>query len=177
MNYNGLSKVSESITNELNIFLKIFCLLYADDTIVLAESAAQLQKALDGLNNYCNKWALKVNLDKTKAVIFSKGKIRKYKSFAFGTNTVEVVDDYVYLGTTFNYNGNFNKAMAKQVLQAKKATFSVLTKVWKLNLDVDVFTELFERLCIPVLLYGSEIWGYENSNQLQVMCNNTLRKS
>ena len=54
-NYNGLSKVSESITKELNIFLMIFCLLYADDTIVLAESAAQLQKALDGLNNYCNK--------------------------------------------------------------------------------------------------------------------------
>ena len=54
-NYNGLSKISESITKELNIFLMIFCLLYADDTIVLAESAAQLQKALDGLNNYCNK--------------------------------------------------------------------------------------------------------------------------
>ena len=171
-NYNGLSKVSESLTKELNIFLMIFCLLYADDTMVLAESAAQLQKALDGLNNYCNKWALKVNIDKTKVVIFSKGKIRKHKSFAFGTNTVEVVDDYVYLGTTFNYNGNFNKAMAKQVLQAKKSTFNVLTKVWKLNLDVDVFTELFERLCIPVLLYGFEIWGYKNSNQLQAMCNN-----
>ena len=76
-NYNGLSNVSESISDELNIFLKIFCLLYADDTIVLAENAAQLQKALDGLNNYCNKWALKVTLDKTKVVIFSKGKIRK----------------------------------------------------------------------------------------------------
>ena len=174
--YNGLSKVSESIANELNIYLRIFCLLYADDTIVLAENAAQLQKALDGLNNYCNKWALKVNLDKTKVVIFSKGKIRKYKSFTFGSHSVDVVDDYVYLGTTFNYNGNFNKAKAKQVLQAKKATFSILTKIRQSNLSADVFTELFERLCIPVLLYGSEIWGYENSNQLQVMCNNTLRK-
>ena len=62
------------------------------------------------------------------------------------------------------------------MLQAKKANFSILSNVRKQNLDVDVFIELFERLCIPVLLYGSEIWGYENSNQLQVMCNNTLRK-
>ena len=36
-NYDGLTRVSESIMNELNVFLKIFCLLYADDTLVLAE--------------------------------------------------------------------------------------------------------------------------------------------
>ena len=172
------TKVTESITNELNIYLKIFCFLYADDTKVLAETAAQHRKALDGLNISCNKWALKVSLDKTKVYIFyffSKGKIRKYKAFAFGTNTVEIVDDYVYFGTTFNYNSNFNKAKAKQVLQAQKATFSIFSKVRQLNLSVDVFTELFERLSIPVLLYGSEIWGYENSNHLQVMCNNAMR--
>ena len=80
--------------------------------MVLAESAVQLQKALDSLNIYCNKWALKVNLDKTKVIIFSKGKIRRYKSFAFGDNTIDIVEDYVYLGTTFNYNGSFNKAKA-----------------------------------------------------------------
>ena len=72
--YIGLTRISESISNELNLYLKIFCLLYADDTLVLAESAAQLQKALNGLNMYCNKWALKVNLDKTKVIFFSRGK-------------------------------------------------------------------------------------------------------
>ena len=173
--YNGLTRISDSILNEMNVYLKIFCLLYADDTLVLAESAAQLKKALNGLNSYCNKWALKVNLDKTKVIIFSKGKIRKHKSFAFGNNTVDVVEDYVYLGTTFNYNCKFDKAKKKQVLQAKKATFSLLTKVRQLTLAVDVFKELFERLVIPVLLYGSEIWGYENPMQLQVMCNNVMR--
>ena len=52
--YDGLTKVSSSILNELNIYFRIFCLLYADDTLVLAESATQLQKALDGLHEYCN---------------------------------------------------------------------------------------------------------------------------
>ena len=124
--YNGLTKITESISNELQIYLKIFCLLYADDTLILAESAKDLQKALDGLHIYCNKWALNVNIDKTKVIIFSKGKIKKYKSFKFGDNTIAVVDDYVYLGTTFNYNGTFNKAKAKQALQAKKAVFILI---------------------------------------------------
>ena len=53
--YNGLSKVTDSISNELQIYLKIFCLLYADDTLVLAENEHFLQKALDSLHDYCNK--------------------------------------------------------------------------------------------------------------------------
>ena len=174
--YNGLTKITASIAEQLNVYLKIFCLLYADDTIALAESAVQLQKALDGLFEYCNRWALNINLDKTKVIIFSRGKIRKFKSFKLGGNSIEVVEDYVYLGTTFNFNGTFKKAKAKQTLQARKATHSILRKVRVDNLSVDVFIELFERLAIPVLLYGSEIWGYEEHTHLQVMCNKVMRK-
>ena len=160
--YNGLKKLSSSILKELNIYFKIFCLLYADDTIILAESPSQLIKALDALNLYCNKWGLKVNVDKTKVVIFSKGKVTKYKSFKFGANEIKVVFDYVYLGTKFNHNGKFEIAMAKQKLKANKAKYCLLAKARQLNLSVDTFIELLEKLVVPVLLYGSEIWGYSN---------------
>ena len=173
--YNGLTKISDSISNELQVYLKIFCLLYADDTLILAERDKELQKALDSLNTYCNKWALNVNIDKTKVIIFSKGKIKKFKNFKLGENTIDVVDDYVYLGTTFNYNGTFHKAKAKQALQAKKATFSLIRRTKQLNLTFEVSIELFERLIIPILLYGSEIWGYECPKQLQIMFNNAMR--
>ena len=51
--------------------------MYADETLVHAESAKQLQKALASLNMYCNKWALKFNLDKTKVIIFFQRKNQK----------------------------------------------------------------------------------------------------
>ena len=35
---------------------------------------------------------------------------------------------------------------------------------------------MFEKLVIPVLLYGSEIWGFECTKQLQVMCNTIMRR-
>ena len=47
-----------------------------DDTIVLSNTAAGLQKALEDLYNYCTKWKLQVNSSKTKVIIFSK---RKHK--------------------------------------------------------------------------------------------------
>ena len=55
--------------------MKLLVLLYADDTIVLSNTAAGLQKALDDLSNYCTEWKLQVNSGKTKVIIFSKIKL------------------------------------------------------------------------------------------------------
>ena len=66
-------------------------------------------------------WSLHVNLEKTKIVVFSRGKIRKIPSFQLNNQTLSVVDDYVYLGVTFNYNNKFRKAQTKQLNQARRA--------------------------------------------------------
>ena len=47
-----------------NSYVKLLVLLYADDTIVLPDTAAGLQKALEDLCNYCTKWKLQVNSSK-----------------------------------------------------------------------------------------------------------------
>ena len=38
--------------------LKLFLLLYADDMTIFAETPAALQKGLDTLKSYCNRWKL-----------------------------------------------------------------------------------------------------------------------
>ena len=50
-------------------------------------------------------------------------------------------------------------AVLKQVAQANKALFKVCSMVSALNLPVDTCCELFDRMVVPVLLYGCEIWG------------------
>ena len=60
--------------SDLNTFLKLLIILYADDTVLFAKSKQNLQKCLDGLEQYCDKWKLKINTDKTKIMIFSQGK-------------------------------------------------------------------------------------------------------
>ena len=147
----------------VNVCLKLFTLLYADDTVIFAESENDLQIALNNVNKYCKKWSLKVNINKTKVVIFSRGKIRKLPVFRFGNDILEIVDDYVYLGTTFNYNHHFKKAQNKQIIQARKAMFSLRAKSKSLNLPIDIELDLFEKLVNPILLYGSEVWGCEEN--------------
>ena len=44
-------------------------LLWADDLIMLSLDEETAQKQLDALHNFCNKWGLEVNMDKTKVMI------------------------------------------------------------------------------------------------------------
>ena len=112
--------------------------MYADDTIILSENEAQLQLSLNVVHTYCTQWKLTVNTDKTKIIIFSRGKVRKFPVFSFGENNISVVSDYVYLGVTFNYNNKFAKAIKKQLDQARRAMFSLLVKARRLLLPVDI---------------------------------------
>ena len=172
--YDGLGFLAGEISSylsddDIEHFLRIFALLYADDTIVLAESAEQLQLALNAVHKYCYDWDLTVNTDKTQIVIFSRAKVTNYPAFIFGHDLIKVVEDYTYLGVIFNYNGLFHKAINKQARQGKRAFFALLNKVRLLRLLVDLVFELFDSLVMPVLLYGSEVWGYSDIKQIEVL--------
>ena len=157
---------------DIQMYMYLFLLLYADDMVLLAETPADLQRALNGLSEYCKKWGLTVNVDKTKVLIFSKGKTRNIPAFSLDEQDVEVVWDYAYLGVLFNYNNKFQKAQRKQCTAGNRAMFSLLRKCRELNLPIDIQIELFEKCVIPVCLYGCEVWGHES---LELVKKNQLR--
>ena len=90
-------------------------------------------------------------LPKTKILIFSRGKVRRYPDFVFGTKKLYVVHEYVYLGVKLNYNGygNYKKMIAKQITQARKALYCMARK---LQLPIDIQCQLFDHLVIAILL-------------------------
>ena len=57
------------------MYLKIYVVLYADDTVILAESSDDLQIALDMYATYCRQWKLEINHDKTKVMVFARGAV------------------------------------------------------------------------------------------------------
>jgi hypothetical protein len=52
----------------LNIYFKLFIILYADDTVTLSESECDLQAELDVFHEYCLTWKLKVNTSLIKII-------------------------------------------------------------------------------------------------------------
>ena len=176
--YDGLEylhQLSVDTLNDLTTFLKLYVLLYADDTVLLAESESSLQTALTAAEDYCKEWKLNVNLTKTKIVIFSKGKVTKHRDFTFNGELVEVVGEYLYLGVLFNYNGSFDKAIKHNIDKARRAMFSLLTKAGRLLLTIDIILELFDKTVLPVLLYGCEVWGHKNIQAIEIFYRKFLK--
>ena len=81
-----------------------------------------------------------------------------------------VDDNFVYLGTMFSYNGRFLKNNQRLFDQARKAMFAILSKSRKLLLPVDIQLQLFDTLVAPILLYGSEVTGFEKHDILKRLC-------
>lgn len=151
-----------------NNYLRLMVLMYADDTIIMSNSAEGLQRALDNLQSYCDIWGLNVNSSKTKITIFGNKKTRGNINFNFNKEKLETVDSFKYLGVLFNFNGNFSRCKKMLRDQATKAMFALLNKCRKHTLPVDLQIELFKKTVVPILTYGCEVWGYG--------CNKILEK-
>ncbi|XP_056016752.1 uncharacterized protein LOC130053469 [Ostrea edulis] len=157
----GLQSITNSIEEELMLYLKLLILLYADDTVIMAESADDLQYALNEFFIYCTQWKLNVNVDKTKFLIFSKGPLMK-RQFYYNGGVIENVKEFKYLGIIFSRSGSFCKAKKHLCEQAQKAMYGIIRKIRLFDLPISCQFDLFDKVVLPVLIYGCEIWGYEN---------------
>jgi hypothetical protein len=146
---------------------KLFIILYADDTVLLSESSEDLQKCINTFEEYCQEWKLEVNIKKTKVLIFGS-RCNKYENyFKYKNKPLEIVNEYKYLGLYLSRTKSFVKTKKHITEQANKAMFSLLKKIRNLNLTFDLQIDLFNKTIKPILLYGCEIWGFVNNQDIE----------
>ena len=160
--------------NDVDTYLKILVLLYADDTVVFGTSAESFQHNLNAFYEYSQQWQLKINFKKTKILIFG---IRNVANFDFnlGNNRIEICNEFKYLGVIFSKHRTFYKAMKHNVDHAKKALHLLYKRINNLNIPLDLQIHLFDHTVLPILLYGCEIWGYQNTKMIDLVHNQFLR--
>ena len=84
MHKSGCKGIEINIQDqEFIIFVILFVILSADDTLVLSDTPKDFQDMLYAFNEYCKKWKLKINTDETKAMIF--GDYARNKLILFNT--------------------------------------------------------------------------------------------
>ena len=165
-NVLGIHSISNDIENELFVYFKLLVLFYADDCVILAESTVELQNALNEFKMYCSDWKLNVNVEKTKILVFSKGPMLKNK-FYYDDFVIENVKEFKYLGVVFSRTGSFCKTKKHLYEQAQKAMYGIIRKIREFKLPVECQFDLFDKVVVPVLLYGSEVWGYERLEMIE----------
>ena len=74
--WDYIDKLYSDCNNNVSRMLNLFVLLYADDTVIMAENECGMQRNLNLLNEYCNCNGLRVNIRKAKIMVFSRSKTR-----------------------------------------------------------------------------------------------------
>lgn len=142
--------------------LSMFLILFADDIVLFTTDPKSLQSQIDCLYQYSIKWGLNINVSKTKVCIFEKRKQNCNLNFYINGEMLEIINSFTYLGVTFTNTGNFTNAVKALHDQALRAYFNLLTVFDKEHLDVRTKLKLFDTMVVPILLYGSEVWGVYN---------------
>lgn len=145
-------------------------LLYADDMVLLATSAAGLQQQLDLLQRYCQRQGLTVNTVKTKLMLLSgqrrQGDAQRAAEAArlcFGGQRLEAVTSFTYLGIMFHSTQQLaSTAVAARAGAARAALHKCNARCAELGVQAaPLRMRLFSSMVDSVLSYGAEVWGLQ----------------
>ena len=165
----------ECIDDDLVVFTTILLLLYADDTAIVAENEIALQHSLDHFFKFCKDLKLCINYAKTKVLIFGVRNKERF-NFHIDNNTIEIVDTFKNLGVILSSSRSFLKPRMHVIQQARKALFLLYKRIRHFNLSLKLQIKLFDHTIVPILLYGREVWGFENTDVIEKVHNEFLRK-
>ena len=160
--------------NDIETYLKIVILLYADDTVVFGTDPRSFQDNLNAFYEYTQVWKLNINFTKTKVVIFGARNVQNFQ-FTLGQNILSICKEFKYLGVIFTNTRTFYKAIKHNVDHAKKALHLLYKRINNLHIPLDLQLHLFDSTILPILLYGCEIWGFQNTNLIEIVHNQFLR--
>lgn len=144
-------------------------LLYADDIVILSNTPQGLQEMIDVLCDYCLMWSLKVNLAKSKIVVFRKGpRISRDLNWHFDNQDIEIVNNYKYLGVDLSYNLSFNKHIKNKLSASKIAINSTWSKYLS-NKEISRKSKLkiFDACSKSIMLYAAQVWGYKRNDDME----------
>lgn len=121
------------------------------------------------MHKYCNRWKLCLNKAKTKVIVFRKGgRLPQNLNFYYDGYPLEIVNKFSYLGIVFTTGGSFSETHKTLSGQAQKAIFRLRKYLYKYtNISIEHTLELFDKLVKPILLYGSEVWGFTKALQIE----------
>ena len=148
----------------INEFIEIFILLLADDVLLISETVIGLQTQLNSLQRSAASLQLNVNMSKSNIIVFRKGGyLAARERWTYNGIQLPVVNVYKYLGIYFSTRLSFTFACKDLASRAKNALFCIMKKLSQLsNESLSLFLKLFDAQVQPIMLYGAEIWGFND---------------
>ncbi len=130
---------------------EIKCLLYADDLVLLSLTEEGLQDSLNLLEDFCQSWALMVNLQRTRVMMFQKcsRSQRPTHTFTLAHRTIETTKTYTYLGLKITPTGNFTLAVNELKEKVQRAFYTIKRSI-KIDFPIQIWLKILKAVIEPM---------------------------
>ena len=164
--YNMLTNRLPTIFNEAcdPVYIgqrKLHCLSWADDCVLLSQSSAGLQQAINKTAAFFSELGLSMNILKTKCMVFNKRglKAKAFSNIKFTANgqLLDLADQYTYLGLIIVPSGASSAALEELHAKASRAYFGISNILYSnRKMPVKRALKLLDNLVFPVSFYAAE---------------------
>ncbi len=139
---------------------RIFCVMYADDVLLIATTEAGLQRLIDDTTQFFRQNGMSVNPDKSDVVIFSRSDRVYDKQISINDVPKDVGDEAKYLGVMFERNGSWKLQKEATSTRCRSALgrCKVICKSPRLT-NTDTMIQIFDMFSSAIFRYSAGAWG------------------
>ncbi|KAI5640813.1 reverse transcriptase (RNA-dependent DNA polymerase) domain-containing protein [Phthorimaea operculella] len=156
-----LTDLKESVCGLRMNDLLVKCLLYADDQVILASSAEELQEMVNIMNEALKKKGMKVNVSKTKTMVLEKEDSTTECNIMIEEERVEQVKEFVYLGSKFTSDGKCESDIERRVNAGNMVNGALHAFMNSQKVSNKARLAVHRGVLVPTLMYGSESWVWQ----------------
>ena len=166
------------VTENINSIIRLF----ADDTSLLLPSIDLstdldvLQRDLDKIHQWAQKWAVNFNSDKTKTLLISRRSSPTVVNLTFDNTALQLSTEHKHLGVIFNEFATWNNHLEETINKANKR-LGILRNL-KYSLKRNTLKVLYTTYIRSVLEYADTVWDnipQNLSNRIEQINKNAIR--
>ena len=122
-----------------------------------AHTEGALQELINCFSYACNEFGLTISIKETNILCQN---ISFAPTISIGDDTLEVVDNFTYLGSTISSRLNLDTELNSRIGKASTAMARLSKRVWENNmLTINTKTKVYQACVLSTLMYGSESWS------------------
>ena len=123
--------------------------IYADDTILMAESEEKLKSLFMKVKEKSEKAGLKLNIQKSKNVTSCPN-----TSWQIDGETMETVTDFILGGSKITADGDFSHEIKRHLLLGRKVMTNLDSILKSKDITSPTKVQLVKAMVFPVVMYG-----------------------
>ena len=133
---------------------------YADDTTLMAESEEELKSLLMKVKEESEKVGLKLNIQKTKTMVFGPN-----SSLQMDGETMETVTDFILGGSPITADGDCSHEIKRRLLLGRKVMTNLDSILKSRDITLPTKICLVKAMVFPLVMYGCESWTVKKAER------------